>query len=100
MNLIGEIAGLAASFFFSITAIIYTNTGRAIGSQITNRIVKEVSALSRSGVSREQGLFIAEGIKVVKELLTSGLAIQMVVLQRGFETLRVCRRDGTELDEW
>jgi drug/metabolite transporter (DMT)-like permease len=38
MTFIGEIAGLAASFLFSITAIIYTNTGRAVGSQVTNRV--------------------------------------------------------------
>lgn len=38
MNLIGEIAGLATSFFFAITAIIFTHTGRMIGSQATNRI--------------------------------------------------------------
>jgi drug/metabolite transporter (DMT)-like permease len=38
MNFIGEIAGLATSFFFAITAIIFTITGRMIGSQITNRM--------------------------------------------------------------
>jgi drug/metabolite transporter (DMT)-like permease len=38
MNFIGEIAGLATSFFFAITAIIFTKTGRMVGSQITNRM--------------------------------------------------------------
>jgi drug/metabolite transporter (DMT)-like permease len=38
MNWIGEIAGLSASFLFAITAIIYTNVGRLVGSQITNRM--------------------------------------------------------------
>jgi drug/metabolite transporter (DMT)-like permease len=35
---IGEIAGLATSFFFAITALIFTHTGRMVGSQVTNRI--------------------------------------------------------------
>jgi drug/metabolite transporter (DMT)-like permease len=38
MNFIGEIAGLATSFFFAVTAIIFTITGRMIGSQVTNRM--------------------------------------------------------------
>lgn len=37
MNFIGEIAGLATSFFFAMTAIIFTKTGRMVGSQVTNR---------------------------------------------------------------
>ena len=38
MNFIGEIAGLATSFFFSLTAIIFTVAGRMVGSQVTNRM--------------------------------------------------------------
>lgn len=38
MKFIGEIAGLATSFFFAITAIIFTKTGNMVGSQVTNRI--------------------------------------------------------------
>jgi len=38
MELIGEIAGLATSFFFALTSIIFAATGRAVGSQVTNRI--------------------------------------------------------------
>jgi drug/metabolite transporter (DMT)-like permease len=38
MNLIGELAALATSFFFAMTAIIFTQTGRMVGSQVTNRI--------------------------------------------------------------
>lgn len=38
MNFIGEIAGLATSFFFAITAIIFTVAGRMVGSQVTNRM--------------------------------------------------------------
>ena len=38
MKLIGEIAGLATSFFFAMTAIIFTKTGRMVGSQVTNRM--------------------------------------------------------------
>ena len=38
MNFIGEIAGLATSFFFAMTALIFTKTGRMIGSQVTNRM--------------------------------------------------------------
>jgi len=38
MNFIGEVAGLATSFFFSFTAIIFTKTGRMVGSQVTNRM--------------------------------------------------------------
>ncbi len=38
MNWIGEIAGLATSFLFTITAIIFTKAGRMVGSQVTNRI--------------------------------------------------------------
>ena len=37
MNFIGEIAGLATSFFFAITAIIFASVGRMVGSQVTNR---------------------------------------------------------------
>ncbi len=38
MNFIGEIAGLATSFFFAMTAIIFTKTGRMVGSQVTNLV--------------------------------------------------------------
>jgi drug/metabolite transporter (DMT)-like permease len=38
MKFIGEIAGLATSIFFAMTAIIFTKTGHMVGSQITNRM--------------------------------------------------------------
>jgi drug/metabolite transporter (DMT)-like permease len=38
MNFIGELAGLATSFFFAMTALIFTATGRMVGSQVTNRM--------------------------------------------------------------
>jgi drug/metabolite transporter (DMT)-like permease len=38
MNFIGQIAGLATSFFFAMTAVIFTKAGRMIGSQATNRL--------------------------------------------------------------
>ena len=38
MEFIGEIAGLGTSFCFSITALVFTATGRMIGSQATNRM--------------------------------------------------------------
>ena len=38
MNYIGEIAGLATSFFWSITVFIFTASGRMVGSPITNRV--------------------------------------------------------------
>jgi drug/metabolite transporter (DMT)-like permease len=38
MNYIGEIAALATAFFFAMTALIFTSTGRAVGSQVTNRM--------------------------------------------------------------
>lgn len=38
MNIIGELAALATSFFFAMTAIIFTLTGRMVGSQVTSRM--------------------------------------------------------------
>jgi drug/metabolite transporter (DMT)-like permease len=38
MNFIGEIAGLATSFFFAMTAFIFSKTGQMVGSQVTNRL--------------------------------------------------------------
>lgn len=38
MNFIGELAALATSFFFAMTALIFTMTGRMVGSQVTNRV--------------------------------------------------------------
>jgi drug/metabolite transporter (DMT)-like permease len=38
MNLIGELAALATSFFFAWTALIFTITSRMVGSQLTNRL--------------------------------------------------------------
>ena len=38
MNFLGELAALATSFFFAVTALIFTSTGRSVGSQITNRM--------------------------------------------------------------
>ena len=38
MNFIGELAALATSFFFAVTALIFTQTGRMVGSQVTNRV--------------------------------------------------------------
>jgi len=38
MKFLGEIAALATAFFFAITALIFTSTGRLVGSQVTNRM--------------------------------------------------------------
>lgn len=38
MNFIGELAALATSFFFAFTALIFTTTGRMVGSWVTNRM--------------------------------------------------------------
>ena len=38
MDTIGEIAALLTSFFFSITAVIFTLASRQVGSMITNRV--------------------------------------------------------------
>lgn len=38
MDFIGEFAALATSFFFALTALIFTSTGRSVGSQVTNRM--------------------------------------------------------------
>ncbi|MGZ9226684.1 MAG: EamA family transporter, partial [Anaerolineales bacterium] len=38
MNFIGELAALATSFFFAMTALIFTRTGRMVGAQVTNRM--------------------------------------------------------------
>lgn len=38
MKFIGELAALATSFLFAMTALIFTKTGRMVGSQVTNRI--------------------------------------------------------------
>jgi drug/metabolite transporter (DMT)-like permease len=38
MKFIGEIAALATAFFFALTALIFTSTGRSVGSQVTNRM--------------------------------------------------------------
>ncbi len=38
MKFLGEIAALATAFFFALTALIFTATGRSVGSQVTNRL--------------------------------------------------------------
>ena len=38
MDFIGELAALATSFFFALTAMIFTTAGRMVGSQVTNRL--------------------------------------------------------------
>ena len=38
MKFFGEIAALATAFFFAMTALIFTSTGRSVGSQVTNRM--------------------------------------------------------------
>lgn len=38
MDFIGELAALATSFLFAMTALIFTVTSRMIGSQVTNRM--------------------------------------------------------------
>lgn len=38
MNFIGELAALATSFFFAVTALIFTQAGRMVGPQVTNRV--------------------------------------------------------------
>ena len=38
MKYIGEIAALATAFYFAMTALIFTSTGRSVGSQVTNRM--------------------------------------------------------------
>jgi drug/metabolite transporter (DMT)-like permease len=38
MKFLGEIAALATAVFFALTALIFTSTGRSVGSQVTNRM--------------------------------------------------------------
>src|SRR6185369_14364202 len=38
MKFLGEIAALVTAFFFAITALIFTATGRSVGSLVTNRM--------------------------------------------------------------
>jgi drug/metabolite transporter (DMT)-like permease len=38
MNFRGELAALATSFCFALTALIFTSTGRTVGSEVTNRM--------------------------------------------------------------
>ena len=38
MKFLGEIAALATAVFFAMTALIFTSTGRSVGSQVTNRM--------------------------------------------------------------
>jgi drug/metabolite transporter (DMT)-like permease len=38
MNFIGELAALATSILFAMTALIFTRTSRMVGSQATNRM--------------------------------------------------------------
>ena len=38
MNFIGEIAGLATSFFYAISAFIFSKAGRMVGPLVTNRL--------------------------------------------------------------
>ena len=38
MNFVGELAALATSFLFALTALIFTVAGRMVGSQVTNRM--------------------------------------------------------------
>jgi drug/metabolite transporter (DMT)-like permease len=38
MNFIGEIAGLATSLFYAISAFIFSRAGRMVGSMVTNRV--------------------------------------------------------------
>lgn len=38
MKFIGELAALATAFLFAMTALIFTSTGRSVGSQVTNRM--------------------------------------------------------------
>ncbi|MCB9144939.1 MAG: DMT family transporter [Anaerolineales bacterium] len=38
MNILGEIAGLATSFFFALNAVVLTSVGKMVGSQVTNRV--------------------------------------------------------------
>jgi len=38
MDFIGEMAALATSFFFTLTALIFSTTSRMVGSQVTNRL--------------------------------------------------------------
>ena len=38
MKFLGEIAALATAVFFAMTALIFTSTGRSVGSLVTNRM--------------------------------------------------------------
>lgn len=38
MDFVGELAALATSFFFAMTALIFTSTEPIVGSQVTNRM--------------------------------------------------------------
>src|SRR5512138_2024402 len=38
MKFLGEIAALATALFFAMTALVFTTTGRSVGSQVTNRM--------------------------------------------------------------
>lgn len=38
MKFIGELAALATAFFFALTALIFTSTGRSVGSHVANHM--------------------------------------------------------------
>jgi RNA methyltransferase, TrmH family len=49
----------------------------------SNRTIKELAALTRPSEARKQGVFLAEGFKVVSELLLSSLQLEMIVIRKG-----------------
>jgi hypothetical protein len=61
MNFIGELAALATSFFFAITALIFTHTGREVGAQVTNHSGQERNSVELTArFVFESGLMFAE----------------------------------------
>ena len=52
---------------------------------ISKAQIKSINALKQKKKRDEQGLFIAEGVKVVNEILNSGIRVRQIISSRNFQ---------------
>ena len=78
MRFIGELAALAISFFFAMTALIFTKTGRMVGSQVTSGVLFGILAglgqtvglvLSKQGMFGDFSPFQANAIRMLAAVI-------------------------------
>ncbi|HAQ61023.1 TPA: hypothetical protein DCR49_03350 [Candidatus Delongbacteria bacterium] len=67
--------------------------------RLYNSQIKMIKSLQNVKGRSETGFFVAEGLKEVRELISSGIVIEMIVVDKNFDSSQIELKKGIELYE-